>query len=214
LFAVIIETLGCNIETSSLDTSLDSLLNDLHKRINLIRQLRVDFTKTRHSSSFKAPVSVKGTLIYQRPGNFFMRYRGGVDVQVLSNGNIVRIVHDEGLAETFVLNSDRNAGIFSDPWIELIATIGRGGFDKLLTVELVGKNELIDIDFVGKNQRPFEHVKRMTLSASHFGEIKHFTVVFSDGDFDEINFDSWSVLLDTDPEIVDLETRLKTISAN
>lgn len=214
LSTILIETLGCSIQTSSVDTTLEGLLSDMHRRINLINQLRVDFTMIRHSSSFKSPVSIKGTLVYQKPAKFIMTYQGGVNLQVLSDNSVVRLVHDGGFTETFVLNRDRNSGVFCAPWIDLITTIGTGEFDKLFTVALTRKDELLELGFATKNQRPFEHVKLIRLYVNDFGEVKHITVVFSDEDFDEIHFDSWSILLDTDPEIVDLEAKLKTISVN
>ncbi len=186
----------------------------MHKRINLIKQLRVEFTKTRHSSAFKAPVSVKGTLIYQKPANFLINYKGGINVQLLSNGEVLEIQHDRAHTDVIVLSPDSNASVVSDPWLDLIRLLGIPGFDRQIKVSLLSRNELLKLHFATENQKPFENVKNMIISVTHFGEIKHITVMFSDGGIDEIHFDSWAVLLDTDPEIVELKARLQTVSLN
>jgi len=215
LYVVLIASVGgCRIEKPSIEVDLKALLEDVQKKARIIKQFRADFMRVRTSGAFRVPMVVNGVLVYQKPGIFSIRYVGDVNLEILSDGETVTLIHDRGHQDTFVPAGDGNGSLVSDTVMSLIRNIGEGGLEKF---SILGTEKLEDgmkIEMCPQREKPFHMVQRISLWISYFGELKRIKVFFDGGDQEDTVFESWSVLADNEPEVLELETRLSELSRN
>jgi hypothetical protein len=199
---------GCGFQKSTLEVDLQDLLDDVQRKTRIIKQFRTDFIKVRISGAFRAPIVVSGLLIYQKPSIFSLRYRGDVNIEILSNGEMVSIIHDNGYRDTFPLAGDGNGILVSDSVMTLIRYIGESGLENFSIMRTERLEDLMAVEMSPPRNRPFQLVERITLWLSYLGEIKRIKVYFEGGDEEDTVFESWSVLAANDTEIIELEARL------
>lgn len=208
---LIISLEGCQFEKPAIEVDLHDLLEDLQKKARIIKQFRADFVRVRTSGAFRVPMVVNGVLVYQKPGIFSLRYVGDINLEILSDGETIIVVHDHGHQDTFVPAGEGNGALVSDTVMSLIQNIGDGGLEKF---SILGAEKLEDgmkIEMSPLRERPFHLVQRITLWISYLGELKRIKVFFDGGDQEDTVFESWSVLADNEPEIVELEARLRDL---
>ena len=203
---------ACAAKTAAIDMDLETLLQDVEKKAYVIRGFRVEFVKTRISGAFSHKISVNGSLVFQKPGRFCLSLAGDVNVEVLSNGEHITLIHDRKDRETFRLGGDRDLSRFADPLMVLISSIGDGGLRRFPVVGHVRQDDEIIMEVAPGNENHFQRTERVFLCFSVLGELRKIRILFKDGNVDETVFDSWSVLAENDPEILDLDARLKSIS--
>lgn len=190
----------------------DSLVQDVEKKANLVRQFRADFTKTRETAMFNRDVSVKGRLIFQKPGKFILTMTGDINVELVSDGNTIHLIHDNKDQEVFQVEGERDLSRFADPLMLLINSIGQGGLRRFRPVKNESQEDLMTVEFQPRNETNFERIRSVTVQLSSQGEIKKVVMLAIDGERDEIVFDSWRMLAQDDPEILRLDEKLKTLS--
>jgi hypothetical protein len=205
LFSII---LGCGFQKPTLEVDLHDLLDDVQRKARIIRQFRTDFIKVRVSSVFRTPIVVSGLLIYQKPSIFSLRYRGDVNIEILSNGEMVSIIHNNGYRDTFPLGGDGNGVLVSDSVMTLIRHIGEDGLEKFPILRTERLEDVIQVEMSPPRNRSFQFVERVILWLSYLGEIKRIKVYFEGGDEEDTIFESWSVLAENEAEIIELEARL------
>jgi outer membrane lipoprotein-sorting protein len=203
---------GCGGGAAARKASLDELLRDVETKSYLVQQFRAQFEKTRRSDVFDRELSVKGNLIFQKPNKFHLSVSGDVNVEILSDGETITIVHDGRDQETYHVQGERDLSRFADPLMVLLQSIGNGGLRKFAVARQGVRDHSVLLEAEPNGQLYFERTKKVLLKLSDSGEIRSVRLLYSDGDHDETVFHSWAMLARNDPEIIKLNSRLKTLS--
>lgn len=190
---------------------LNDLLEDIEKKSYLIKQFRVEFVKTRHSSVFDRELSVRGLLIYQKPDSFRLSLTGDVHMDILSDGKLIRLIHDHRDEETYHVMGERDMAKFTDPLMLLIDGIGNGALRRFQVTRYEQEGDRILIEVEPGNGNHFERIKSAILRFSILGDILSVDINFKNGDVDRTVFESWFLVSDDDPEILQMKKLLKRI---
>ncbi len=205
---------GCTGRNSLDNVSLDNLINSLERKSHLIRQFRAEFVKVRQSPVFKRDLTVKGRLVFQRPTKFSLTMSGDANIEILSDGENINLIHDQRDHEAYHLKGERDVSKFADPLMMVIQSIGDGGMRQFSLTKKVGKHGSIVLDALPNGQVNFEQIEKAEISLSNIGEIERVSLLFKDGNRDETLFRSWALLSQDDPVILDLNSRLENLSQN
>ena len=194
-------------------TDLETLIKDAEKKAYIIRQFKTDFTKTKKSHEFRDELKVHGTLVFQKPGNYRLSYTGAVDVEIVSNGKLIKLIHDGRDEETYQVLGDRDLSRFSDPLMTLVSGIGSGGLRKFSkTSNFQDDNSVILEISPDKGDSQFERIKSAAIHFSSMGEINKIDIRYENGDEDQTLFESWLLLAPDDPEIIELNEKLRKLN--
>ncbi len=204
--------MACSSSVPFKQANLDGLMEDMERKAYLVRQFQVRFVKTRSVPAFNRELKVKGRLVFQKPAKMWLRLTGDVNVELLSDGRFIKIVHDNTDEETFKLRGDRDMTKFADPLMLLINSVGNGGLRDLTILKTVEGVESTMVEIDPSNESRFERIQSIFLWLSHYGEIGRVRILFTDGGTDDTVFESWSVLSDDAPEIRELKKKLRTVS--
>jgi len=203
---------GCAASGPIKPMDFDSMIEDMEKKAEFIRQFRADFSKTRHTAVFNREVSVRGRLIFQKPNKFALTLTGDINVEMLSDGRTIHLIHDNKDQEVFQVEGDRDLSRFADPLMVLIHSIGQGGLRKFQPSKSESREAALTTEFHPRNDTNFERIQSVTVQFSEQGTIKKVVILSRDGERDEVVFESWRMLAQDDPEIRRLNERLKTLS--
>lgn len=193
-------------------TDLVDLIEDMEKKAYIVRQFKAEFVKKRSAPVFDKEMEVSGTLVFQKPGKAWLKLTGDINVEILSDGRFVKMVHDNTDEELYRIRGDRDLTKFADPLMLLIHSVGNGGLRKLSVVRNVQQADLLMLEIDPRAESQFERIRRVFLWLTHYGEIKKVNIVFRNGGVDETLFTSWALLDEDGPEIRRLNERLKNIS--
>jgi outer membrane lipoprotein-sorting protein len=191
---------------------VQSLIEDAEKKAYLVKQFRADFVRTRQTSVFKRDVTVKGRLIFQKPNRFGLTMTGDANVEVLSDGSTIKIIHDGKDREVYQIAGERDMSRFADPLMLLIHSIGNGGLRRLSVARRIEQGDELLLELEPGTENHFERIKNLVVAFSADGQIKHVKLLFKDGTWDDVVFDSWAMLAQDDPEILRLDRRLKMVT--
>ena len=194
------------------NVSLDNLINTLEKRSYLVKQFRAEFVKVRRSPVFKRDLTVKGRLIFQRPSKFVLTMSGDVNVEILSDGGNLNLIHDQKDIEAYQLQGERDVSRFADPLMMVIQSIGDGGMRRFSLSKKLNDDGSVILDAQPNGQVNFERIEKAEISISDIGEIEKVSLLLKDGNRDETHFRSWALLSQDDPAILDLNSRLENLS--
>ena len=203
---------GCTGRNSMENVSLDNLINTLEKRSYLVKQFRAEFVKVRRSPVFKRDLTVKGRLIFQRPSKFVLTMSGDVNVEILSDGEKLNLIHDQKDIEAYQLQGERDVSRFADPLMMVIQSIGDGGMRRFSLSKKLNNDGSVVLDAQPNGQVNFERIEKAEISISDIGEIEKVSLLLKDGNRDETHFRSWALLSQDDPAILDLNSRLENLS--
>ena len=205
---------GCTGRNSLENVSLDNLINSLERKSHLIKQFRAEFVKVRRSPVFKRDLTVKGRLVFQRPSKFSLTMSGDANVEILSDGENIKLIHDQRDSETYHLAGERDISKFADPLMMVIQSIGDGGMRRFSLTKKANKDGSVIVDATPNGQVNFERIKKAEIAISDIGEIQRVSLLFKDGNRDETIFGSWALLAQDDPMILELNSRLEDLSQN
>ena len=191
---------------------LIDLMEDMERKAYIVRQFQAEFVKKRSTPVFDKEIEVNGTLVFQKPGKAWLNLTGDINVEILSDGRFVKIVHDNSDEELYRIRGDRDLTRFADPLMLLINSVGNGGLRKLAIVRRTQQDEALKLEIDPSSDNRFERIKRVFLWLTHYGEIKKVRIEFKNGGVDETLFTSWAVLDEDDREIRKLNKRLKSIA--
>ncbi|MBI4964328.1 MAG: outer membrane lipoprotein carrier protein LolA [Desulfomonile tiedjei] len=191
---------------------LEDLIRDAEKKAYLVKQFRADFTKTRLTSVFNRDVTVKCRLVFQKPDRFLLTMTGDANVEILSDGTMISLMHDQKDREVYHVQGERDLARFSDPFMLLIKKMENGGLRAFSEIRRIEQPDGLIAELQPGNDNQFERIKSVLLSFGLTGDIKKISILFKDGERDEVVFDSWTLLAQDDPEVVQLETKLKALS--
>jgi outer membrane lipoprotein-sorting protein len=205
---------GCTGRNSLENVSLDNLISTLEKKSDLIKQFRAEFVKVRRSPVFRRDLTVKGRLVFQRPTKFSLTMSGDANIEILSNGENINLIHDRRDSETYQLRGERDISKFADPLMMVIQSIGDGGMRKFSLTKKLSEDGSVILDATPNGQVNFERIEKAEMAISDIGEIKRVKIFFKDGNSDETIFRSWALLPQDDPVILELNSRLENLSQN
>jgi outer membrane lipoprotein-sorting protein len=203
---------GCSGGGQLKKASFDDLIRDVETKSYLVKQFRAEFEKTRRSAMFDRELTVKGNLVFQKPNKFQLTLTGAVNVEILSDGETIAIVHDGKDHETYHVQGERDFSRFADPLMVLLQGIGNGGLRKFSVATQGADDKTVMLEAKPNGELYFERTTRVLLKLSESGEIKSVRLMYADGDHDETVFKSWSMLARNDPAIAQLNNRLKKFS--
>ena len=209
---VVIGACACAPRVSNKPLDLESLTADAQRRAQLVRQFEVQFVKTRRGALFNGDMTVKGHLVFQKPNKFSMSLRGDVNVEVLSDGTAIKVIHDQKDEETYHIEGERDLARFADPLMALIRGLGSGELRRFSKITEQPQGDLLMVELAPGNGNSFERIKRLALWFSARGEIKKAKIDFSNGDEEETIFESWSLLTENSAEIRQLRHKLSSIT--
>jgi outer membrane lipoprotein-sorting protein len=204
---------GCatNIKLKNFD--LDELVHDIEKKAYVIQAFRAQFVKTRHSAVFNRDLTITGVLVFRKPNIFRLLVTGDINVEIISDGKKIVLIHDGLDHERYELQGDRDLSRFADPLVLLLNQMGNGALRKFAvkTRGTEGDTKRIEID--PQDATNFERVDRAFVWYGNSGQVEKVKLVFKDGDWDETQFQSWALLPSNAPEIIQLKRRLMDLSA-
>jgi|GEM_PF-5233457 len=205
---------GCTGRNSLDNVSLDNLINSLERKSYLIKQFRAEFVKVRRSPVFRRDFTVKGRLVFQRPSKFSLTMSGDANIEILSDGENINLIHNQRDHETYHLAGERDSSKFADPLMMVIQSIGDGGMRKFSLTKKSNQDGSVILDATPNGQVNFERIEKAEISISDIGEIQRVSILFKDGNRDETIFRSWALLAQDDPIILELNSRLENLSPN
>jgi len=137
---------------------------------------------------------------------------GDVNADILSDGKIITLIHDQSDQEVFRVEGERDLSKFADPLVMIMQRIGDGGLRKFAVVKNFhdGSSNVLEVE--PGNDTSFERITNVSMSFSDIGEIGKVVIAFRNGDRDETVFQSWSLLARDDPEILQLNERLQDMA--
>jgi outer membrane lipoprotein-sorting protein len=203
---------ACATKAPAGPVGLDSLIEGIEKKSYIVNQFRAKFVKTRHSTVFNRDLSVQGDLVFQKPNRFRLIMSGDVNADILSDGKIITLIHDQSDQEVFRVEGERDLSKFADPLVLIMQRIGDGGLRKFAVVKNIrdGSSNVLEVE--PGNDTYFERITNVSLSFSDIGEIGKVAIAFRNGDRDETVFQSWSLLTRDDPEILKLNENLQDMA--
>jgi hypothetical protein len=203
---------ACAPRISNKPMDLESLTADAERRAQLVRQFEVRFVKTRRGELFNGDMIVKGHLVYQKPSSFSMTLKGDVNVEIISDGTAIKLIHDKKYEECYRIEGERDLSRFSDPLMTLIRSVGSGELKRFSKISEQRQGDLLMVELVPGHGNSFERIKGLTLWLSARGDIKKVKLRFTNGDEEETVFESWSLLAQDSPEILKLHRKLSSVS--
>jgi outer membrane lipoprotein-sorting protein len=200
---------GCATRGSATPTGLDNLIDGIEKKAYIVNQFQAKFIRTRHSTIFSRDLSVKGNLVFQKPNRFWLTLSGDVNADILSDGKVFTLIHDQVDTEVFRVEGERDLSKLADPLVLIMEEIGNGGLRRFAVMKNVREGNANVLEVEPGHDNNFERIKNITLSFSDLGEINKVLINFKNGDRDETVFQSWALLARDDPEILQLNQRLE-----
>lgn len=213
LLLLIFMTNSCASRTV-LNGDLEFLLKDLEKKSFLVRQFKAEFHKVRQSPVFKHEMHVKGNLVFQKEEKYMLQLNGDINVEILSDGEFLTIIHDGRDQEFYHLTGHRDRSKFSDPLMSIVNTISGGDLGKFSGVNQIKTDNQFTLEIQPGQAPEFERIKDVSVDFSESGVIRKVVLNFKDGSKDTTVFDSWSMLTQDDPSIIKLNAKLEHIANN
>lgn len=196
----------------AVNDDLEVLLRDLEKRSYMVGQFRADFHKARKSPIFDKEILVKGVLIFQKENKFQLTLSGDINVEILSDGQFLTIIHNGTDEEFYHFRGERDRSKFSDPLMSMINAITAGDMSKFANVNQTRSGNLMSLQIQPGAAPEFERIQNVWVDFSESGIIKKVVISFKNGSQDTTVFDSWSMLTQDDPSIVKMNARLEYLA--
>ncbi len=207
--------LSCCASTSNLipQSDLHSLLKIVEKKAYVVGQFQADFHKVRKSNLFEHETRMKGRLIFQKPGRFQLRLTGDVNLDILSDGDFVALIHDNSDIEFYKTQGERNLSRLADPMMLIVNALGNGETSQFAEMKQQRLNNATLLEIDPGNLSEFESIQKVNVKFSEQGTIESIEIFFRNGNVEKTIFDSWSLLTKDDPEIIKMNQRIKKLSA-
>ncbi len=205
---------GCASKGSVRGLDLNTMLREAEKKAYVVNQFGVDLEKRKHSALFKRDMVVHGRMVFQKPDRLRLILRGDVNVEILSNGRMVTLIHDEKDLETFRVKGNADASRFSDPLMLLIDGLGTSLLRQFRVVQRNAEGDTALLEITPGEATAFETVEKVYLWLAEGGQPAKGRVLFRNGNYDETVFRQWRMLAGDDPEIVELNSRLERLASS
>lgn len=205
--------LTCCASTNNIvsESDIHTLLEMVEKKAYIVGQFETDFQKIRKSNLFRHEARVDGKLIFQKPGHFQLILSGDVDLQILSNGEFVAIIHDNRDLEFYKANGERDLSRFADPMMLMVNSLSNGDTSRFANMIQIKHNDSTYLEIEPGALSEFEAIKKVKVKFSDQGAIESMKMFFQNGNVEKTVFDSWSLLTRDDPKIKAMNTRIEKI---
>jgi outer membrane lipoprotein-sorting protein len=207
-FALLASCAGKAIGT---DADFERILSTVEKKANAVSRFRVDFVKTRSSSVFNRALTVEARLIFEKPSSFRLVTSGDVNVEVVSDGKVIVLRHDQKDEEVYDIEGGRDRTVFADPMMLLINGLANGALRRYSILNQATDDDFVTIEVGAAAAGNVERTEKAILSFSKSGELRKARLVFRNGDEDEFAFRSWSMPARNDPELLELKRKLEML---
>ncbi|MEW6532804.1 MAG: outer membrane lipoprotein carrier protein LolA [Thermodesulfobacteriota bacterium] len=187
----------------------DKLIEGMEKRAYLVDRFRADFTQTRRKPAFARDLVVQGRLVFEKPSSFRLTIIGDVNLEIVSDGKTVQVVHDLRDQEIHQMQGSSGLSRLADPLVLLLDHVGNGGMRGYSIVQKEIEGESLVLEIKPENSATLELVQSAYLSFSQQGDLTKVTIMYKDGGMDETVFTSWAAVASDDPDIVLLRRRLE-----
>ncbi len=207
--------LTCCASTNGIvsESDIHSLLKIVEKKAYIVGQFEAKFHKIRQSNLFNHEACVDGRLIFQKPGRFELKLTGDVNLQILSDGEFVALIHDNRDLEFFKADGERDVSRFADPMMLLVNCLSNGDTSRFAKMRQKQHDDSTVLEIDPGDLSEFEAIKDVKVKFSDQGTIQSIVMFFKNGNVEKTVFDSWSLLTQDDPKIQRMNNRIEKISA-
>ncbi|MGC8660234.1 MAG: outer membrane lipoprotein carrier protein LolA [Desulfomonilaceae bacterium] len=207
--------LSCCASTNNIvsESDINSLLKVTEKKAYLVGQFEADFHKIIKSSLFNHEPRIDGRLVFQKPNRFQLTLTGDVDLQIVSDGKFLAIIHDKRDLELYNTNGDRGASGFSDPMMLLVNSLTNGETSRFANMTQQKHKDSTVMEIEPGDVSEFEAIKNVKVKFSDQGTIESITMLFKNGNIEKTIFDSWSLLAQDDPKIRRMNEQIRKIAS-
>jgi len=207
--------LACCASTNNVvsESDLHSILKVVEKKAYIVGQFQADFHKIRKSDLFKHEARVNGRLIFQKPGRFQLKLTGDVNLQILSNGEFLSLIHDNCDLEFYKAQGERDLSRFADPMMVLVNSLSNGDTSRFANMSQKKQDDSTVLEIEPGDLSEFEAIKKVKVKFSDQGTIQSIEMFFQNGNEEKTIFDSWSLLTQDDPKIKIMNERIEKLSA-
>ncbi len=207
--------LSCCASTNNIvsESDIHSLLKIVEKKAYVVGQFEAKFHKIRQSNLFNHDACVDGRLIFQKPGRFELKLTGDVNLQILSNGEFVALIHDNRDLEFFKADGEGDVSRFADPMMLLVNCLSNGDTSRFARMRQKQHNDSTVLEIDPGDLSEFEAIREVKVKFSDQGTIQSILMFFRNGNVEKTVFDSWSLLKQDDPKIQRMNKRIEKILA-
>ncbi|MDD3472800.1 MAG: outer membrane lipoprotein carrier protein LolA [Syntrophaceae bacterium] len=210
-FICLLIVVGCASRATH-NGDLEFLIKDLGKKAYIVNQFRAEFTKVKKSPIFSHDMIVKGNLTFQKENKFQLILSGDINVEILSDGQFVIIVHDGKDEEFYHVRGDRDRSKFSDPLMSIVNTITSGDLERFAKVKQKRMGNVLGLEILPGMNPEFENISDVLVEFNEAGTVQKVVINFKDGSRDTTIFQSWSMLTQDDPSITKMNEKLEQIA--
>lgn len=207
--------LSCCASTNNIvsESDMNSLLKIVEKKAYIVGQFEADFHKIIKSNLFKHEPIINGRLVFQKPSRFQLTLTGATDLQILSDGKFVAIVHDKRDLELYKSEGERDLSRFSDPMMLLVNSLSNGDTSRFANMTQQKHEDSTVLEIEPGDLSEFEAIKNVKVKFSDQGTIESITMFFRNGNIEKTVFDSWSLLAQDDPKIRTMNEQIGKIAS-
>lgn len=202
---------ACALRIPPKEFDMNQVIQDVERKAYFVQRFRAEFVKTRHMSVFDRDLSANGTLLFEKPNRFRLVTNGDVNVEILSDGNVVSLIHDRRDQEFRRIHGDRDWASFADPLIVILQNLSNGALRRFSTQKTQQEDKGFVVLMRPSEVTGLERIDKALLTFSPAGVIKEVTIHFKNGDSDRTLFRSWAMVTEDDPDILTLDKRLKEL---
>jgi hypothetical protein len=210
-FAAVFLVCGCAARGKFTPPPLDELIQDIEKKSHLVENFRADFVKTRRIAAFKSDLTAQGRLVYLHTGGFRLTLTGDVEVEVLSNGTVLSVIHDMRDQEFRMMSGDRDSVPLSDPFILLMQEFGNGILRDCRLKYIDDENDAVVLEVLPGHSARLEIMDRALLWLTETGMVSKARIHYLNGNVDTFSFSSWEMLPADHPSLVTAQQSLATL---
>ncbi len=206
--------LACCASTNNMisESNLHSILKVVEKKAYIVGQFQADFHKIRKSDLFKHEAHVNGRLIFQKPGRFQLKLTGDVNLEILSDGEFLSLIHDNRDLELYKAQGEGDLSRFADPMMVLVNSLSNGDTSRFANMSQKKQDDSTVLEIEPGDLTEFEAIKKVKVKFSDQGTIQSIEMFFQNGNEEKTIFDSWSLLTQDDPKIKIMKERIEKFS--
>ncbi len=109
---------------------------------------------------------MKGRLIFQKPGRFQLRLTGDVNLDILSDGDFVALIHDNNDLEFYKTQGERNLSRLADPMMMIVNSLSNGDTSRFAEMKQQKLNNAMLLEIDPGDIIEFESIQKVNVKFS------------------------------------------------